>query len=426
MPDRRDFLAWTGAAIGVGASTLLDGATARAADKAEPPPAAAPPTMNPPPPKIGSHLGNLYPLIKQLQAGPDYSLSFLRDEFTDVAAWKAKALARVKELLYYAPEPCEHRAEVVARLDRGDYIQETIHFNTTSVFRVPAAVLVPKSLKGKAPAIVALHDHGGFYIWGREKLLDNPDEHPTLSEFKLQSYAGKSIAVELVRQGYVVIVIDMFYWGDRRMVLDDDAADFRDRPRSITPERVLEFNRRSAANEQLLGRSLYAAGLTWPGIMFWDDVRTVDYLLTRPEVDPERIGCVGLSIGALRATHLAVLDPRIKASVSCGWMCSFPHQIYKHVRSTIGPTKLIPGLYREMDYPDLASLAVPCAQLYINGRRDGLFDGDGVQAAFDKLAAVYRKAGAAEKFQGSWYDTIHEFNAEMQQEAWAWLRKWLV
>jgi dienelactone hydrolase len=209
------------------------------------------------------------------------------------------------------------------------------------------------------------------------------------------------------------------------MVFDDDEADYRDRPRSITPERIIEFNRRSAANEQLLGRTLSAAGLTWPGIMFWDDVRTVDYLLTRPEVDPGRIGCVGLSIGALRATHLAALDSRIKASVSCGWMCSFPHQIYRHVRSTIGPTKLIPGLYREMDYPDVASLAMPCAQLYINGRKDGLFDLAGVEAAFAKLAACYKKAGIPERFRGSLYDAPHEFNVPMQEEAWAWLHKWL-
>jgi len=54
--------------------------------------------------------------------------------------------------------------------------------------------------------------------------------------------------------------------------------------------------------------------------MFWDDVRTVDYLLRRPEVDPRRIGCVGLSMGGLRSVHLGALDERIKASVSsAGW-----------------------------------------------------------------------------------------------------------
>lgn len=90
---------------------------------------------------------------------------------------------------------------------------------------MPAFVLVPKHGRKPAPAIVALHDHGGFYVWGREKIVETADEHPVLTEFKRQYYGGRSIATELVRQGYIVVVIDMFYWGDRRMLLDDDPAD---------------------------------------------------------------------------------------------------------------------------------------------------------------------------------------------------------
>mgnify|MGYP003430195429 FL=1 len=58
--------------------------------------------------------------------------------------------------------------------------------------------------------------------------------HPVLAKFKETSYSGKSIASDLTRQGYVVIVIDMFYWGERRLLLDDDQADWRERPASIT------------------------------------------------------------------------------------------------------------------------------------------------------------------------------------------------
>src|SRR5207245_5761998 len=144
--------------------------------------------------------------------------------------------------------------------------------------------------KGPLPALVALHDHGGFYLWGKEKLVEGDDEHPVVTDFKKRYYAGQSIATTLVRRGYVVIVIDMFYWGERRMLLDDDPADWRERPRSITRQRITAFNQRASQNEQLVGRTILAAGFTWPGVMFWDDIRTVDYLLTRPEVDPQRIG----------------------------------------------------------------------------------------------------------------------------------------
>jgi dienelactone hydrolase len=223
----------------------------------------------------------------------------------------------------------------------------------------------------------------------------------------------------------VVIAIDMFYWGDRRMLLDDDPADWRDRPADMPAERVAAFNRRASQHEPLVGRTIYAAGFTWSGVMFWDDVRTVDYLAQRPEVDPNRIGCVGLSVGGLRSCHLAALHDRIKAAVVVGWMASYPAQLKDHIVHTIGFTKLVPGLMRFLDYPDVAALAMPAALLVINGSRDRLFDLDGVRGCFAKLAACYQKAGLGEKVRTRLYDTPHEFNAAMQAEAWDWLARWL-
>ena len=286
-------------------------------------------------------------------------------------------------------------------------------------------MLIPKDLKKPAPAIVALHDHGGFYFWGKEKIVEVESEHPSLLDFKRHAYSGKSIASELARRGYVVIAIDMFYWGERRMLLDDDPADWRDRPAGILAERVAAFNWRAGQAESLVGRTIYSAGFTWSGVMYWDDVRTIDYLVTRPEVDPGRIGCVGLSVGGLRSCHLAALDDRIKAAVVVGWMASYPSQLKDHVVHTIGFTKLVPGLMRFLDYPDVASLAMPAALLVINGSRDTLFDLDGVRTCFDKLAACYQKAGIAEKLRTHLYDTPHEFNTAMQVEAWEWLKRWL-
>jgi dienelactone hydrolase len=378
--------------------------------------------QEPPMTKTGSDVGSLFPFIQSQAGASPPSLSFLREEFRELRTWKPVAREKLLQLLHYAPAKCDPRPEVVERVDRGDHVREKVYFNTTPDVRVPAYVLLPKKAKLPAPGIVALHDHGGFYFWGKEKIVELEGEHAVLEEFKQRYYAGKSIATELARQGYVVIVIDMFYWGERRMLLDDDPADWRDRPRDITAERIAAFNGRSGQSEQLVGRTIYSAGFTWSGVMFWDDVRTVDYLVSRPEVDRERIGCVGLSVGGLRSCHLAALDERIKAAVVVGWMTSFPTQLRKHVRNTIGHTKLVPGLYRYLDYPDVASLAMPSALLVINGRKDGLFDPVGVQAAFDRLTACYRKAGAPDSVRLRLYDAPHEFNAEMQAEAWAWLR----
>lgn len=417
--SRRDFVSKSGGLC----STLLlaKAATAAkssvAAAEAPPPKSAANPAR--------SDVGSLFPIIESEAVKADFPLSFLNPRFRDPKRWKRQARGKLLDLLHYAPKRCDPAAEVVERIDKGDHIREKIWFNTTPAIRVPAYLLLPKNAGKRLPAIVALHDHGGFYLWGKEKLVETEGEPQILKQWRKDYYGDKSIASVLVAQGYVVLVIDMFYWGERRMLLDDDAADWRERPATIAADRINAFNQRSGQGEQLVGRTIFSAGFTWAGLMFWDDVRSVDYLVSRPEVDPARIGCVGLSVGGLRSCHLAALDDRIKAAVAVGWMASFPAQLKKHVRNTIGHTKLVPGLYKHLDYPDVASLAMPGALLVINGKKDGLFEPDGVAACFDKLAKCYAKAGIPEKLKTSLYDAPHEFNGAMQEEAWAWLKKWV-
>lgn len=419
MDSRRDFLGKLSAAA-FAAEMLPQAADVMAAERA-----ADGPVLPLPAGPSGSQLGSLYPLLKPHLEKLNFPLSFTNKKFADYREWQKQGRARVEELLIYEPEPCEPQAEIVRRRERDGYVQEDLSFRTSPEIRVPASLLIPKGSKKPGPALVALHDHGGFYLWGREKIVENDGEHPVLTDFKRRYYGGKSIASELARRGYVVLVIDMFYWGERRVILDDDPADWRERPATMTAARIQEFNARASANEPFAARAIMVSGLTWPGIMLWDDRRTVDYLVTRPEVDPNRVGCVGLSVGGLRSMYLAAMDERIRASVVCGWMASFPAQIKEHLRNSIGFTKLIPGLSRWMDYPDVAALAMPAAMLVINGRKDALFEPAGVQASFDKLTACYAKAGLADRFRASWYDTPHEFNVEMQAEAFSWLDRWL-
>jgi hypothetical protein len=118
---------------------------------------------------------------------------------------------------------------------------------------------------------------------------------------------------------------------------------------------------------------------------------------------------------------LAALDQRIKSAVDVGWMTSFGSNIRRHVLNTVGLTFHIPGLYRDLDFPDLAALVAPRSLLVINGSKDGLFPRDGVDKAFQKIEACFRKAGVAERQRCRLYDAPHQFNREMQAEAWEWL-----
>jgi dienelactone hydrolase len=409
-PTRRDFLQLLGSAGLVARSSALEpnpSVEARALTQSAP---------------SGSDIGSLYSFVQQQADRSPLELSFLHDKFTDLAAWQSTARATVLQYLSYTPPPTTPAPQVVRREERVDYVQEYLTFQTTPDIRVPAYVLIPKKATLPAPGIVALHCHGGFYVWGKEKLLEIEREHPALTEYKRELYHGRSIASELARRGYVVIVIDAFYWGERRMILDDDPASYRD-PSQMTADDVTAFNRRAQQSEQLVARSLFTAGITWPGVALWDDLRTVDYLASRPEVDPSRLGCIGLSMGGYRSFLLAALEPRIKVAVDVGWMTSMSAQIKKHVVHTIGLSFHIAGLYRYLDLPDLAALIAPRPLMVINGSKDTLFAPDGVRDAFEKIAACFRKAGAAERQQCRMFDTPHEFNPEMQDQAWAWIAR---
>ena len=410
MYSRRNFLLKTGALTSAAAFLNTTGAEA-------PPPSTVKPTR--------SDVGSLFPIIQNQAIKGEFPLSFLNKDFHSLKSWKKKARAKLLELLHYSPERCDPNPEIVERVDKGDFVREKIYFNTTPAIRVPAYLLVPKNAGKRMPAIVALHDHGGFYLWGKEKLVETENEPQVMKDWRKSYYGNASIASTLARMGYVVLVIDMFYWGERRMLLDDDPADFRERPIDMPQARISAFNQRSSQSEQLVGRTIFSAGSTWAGLMFWDDIRSVDYLVTRPEVDSNRIGCVGLSVGGLRSCHLAALDDRIKAAVVVGWMASFPAQLQRHIRNTIGHTKVVPGLYRYMDYPDVATLAMPTPLLVINGKKDGLFEPNGVQNAFEKINRCYKKAGIPDRAKTSMYNAPHEFNAEMQREAWEWIKRWV-
>jgi dienelactone hydrolase len=377
------------------------------------------------PSKTGSPLGSIWPVVERQASRLQFPLSFTQPGFRDIESWKKIARSRLEALLHYSPEPCDPVAQTVRRVELNGYVREDLSFQTAPGMRVPAALLIPTTSKGRLPGIVALHDHGGFYLWGREKILENTNEHSALTEFRKRYYGGKSIAAELARRGFVVLTIDMFYWGERRLILDNDPVDWRDRSLEMPADRVAEFNSRSGREEPFVARALMTAGVTWPGIMLWDDRRSLDYLASRPEVDPDRLGCVGLSVGGLRSMYLAAFDDRIKAAVICGWMASHSAQLKSHLRHSIGFTKLIPGMTELMDYPDVASLTMPSPLLVLHGSQDALFEPTGVQASFEKLKACYTKAGVPDRFRASVYEGPHQFDEKMQAEAWAWIDRWV-
>jgi dienelactone hydrolase len=325
--------------------------------------------------------------------------------------------------LGYRPDPVPPRPEIVDRRDLGDFIREKVVFSTAPGFRVPAYVHIPKDLRGRAPAIVDLHSHGGMFLFGKEKVIDFGRNHPAMVEYHRQNYAGRPTATALARRGYVVITIDAFPFGERRLIMDEDLKYGWERSK-YTLEDVKALNAKCRAKESTIVKSLTYAGLTWPGIVAWDDMRTVDYLVTRPEVDPQRIGCVGVSLGGYRSLFLAGLDDRIAAACVVGFMSTVRSMIKRHI-DTHSFVHFTPALHRSLDLPDVVALRVPKPLLVLQCSRDGLFPPAGMEESVRKIAAIYDKAGSPGRFRSRFYDVPHIFDQAMQDEAFAWFDRQL-
>jgi hypothetical protein len=411
-PTRRDFLAVSGLAA------LAAPVTAVEPDRPTPPP-DTPRELKP----TGADLGSLFPDIEKLAASNRYPLSFLSGRFRTFDDFRAAAREKVLDLLLYRPDPVDPKPEVLERVDRGDHVREKVVFSTGPHFRVPAYVLIPKKLQGRTAAVVDLHSHGGMFLFGKEKVIDLGVNHPAMTAYQEHNYDGQPTATALVRRGYVVLTIDALMFGERRVLLDADQGAGWDRAR-YSLEDVDRLNQKCRARESTLAKALALAGATWTGIVSWDDRRSVDYLATRPEVDAARIGCLGISMGGFRTAFLAALDDRIAAACVVGFMSTVRPMVRAHldIHSWV---HFLPGLHRFLDLPDVASLAAPRALLVQQCSQDKLFPLAGMKEAVEKVAAVYEKAGTAEKFAGRFYEAPHRFTRPMQDEAFAWLDRHL-
>lgn len=379
---------------------------------------------------IKSDIGNYYEFLENYKFKCYYKDSYLAGQWADFEQWKTLAKAKIFELLNYYPQEAPLNAKTLNIIDKGYCIQEEIEFNTARNIRVRGSLLLPV-VEGKHPAVIALHDHGGFYYYGREKIVSQQNETQILKNFKDLHYGGRSWADEIVKRGYVVLCIDAFYFGTRKLnieqvsdvVLETIPYKFNGIMQN-TDEYIDVFNKFCFAFEALLVKHFFISGITWPGILFHDDRKCIDYLCTRKEVDKDRIGCCGLSIGGFRAAHLAALDQRIRCSVVAGWMPTYDSLLFNRLRYHTYMI-YIPNLTYFFDISDVISLTAPNPLLVQQCSRDGLYNMQGMQKACLKIREVYKKIGCPERYRYEFYDNGHEFNVNMQEEAFNWLDSWL-
>ena len=298
--------------------------------------------------------------------------------------------------------------QLLCEEQRDGYKARKIEIRLSRYYTVPAYVLIPDG-KGPFPAINALHDHGGHLFIGKEKMIrplacEDSTVIKDADEWVASLYEGQFVGDYLAKHGYVVFSADAPMWGER----GQEEGPRRDRYDMI------------AGNMMMYGIDLSA-------YMTYDDLSGTEFLASMPEVDPQRIGCMGCSMGAYRAWMLSALSDRIKVGCAVCWMVTTDEQMsFKYKRTENGGfANCFPGLRRWMDYPHVASMACPKPMLFINGSQDKLFPVAGVEKAFNIMHETWRSQAADDKLETEIWDIPHSCPLKAQQRVLEFFKKHL-
>ena len=334
--------------------------------------------------------------LDQMQESLTYPMAWGNSPIGQFDLWKVEARHCVIDAMQMAPPAVtERRVEVVAKERRAGFEARKLRFNLSGFTRAEGYFLVPDG-KGPFPTVILLHDHGGHYIIGKEKMV-RPFACPDsivqdADKWLTQCYGGQYVGDFLAANGYAVFVTDALYWGDRGR----------------------REGRRTDTHMRMAG-NLMELGYCWSGIMAWDDIYTADFVATLPEVDASRIGCMGHSMGGYRAWMLSAMSDRIKTGVAVCWMVTTDVQCsWQYGNEWGGFANTLPGLKRYLDYPHVAALACPKPMYFINGRQDKLFAEPGVQKAYDYMHGVWDSQGVGQRLKTELWDMPHWCGPEVQ------------
>jgi dienelactone hydrolase len=294
--------------------------------------------------------------------------------------------------------------------------------------RTEAVFLKPAGARGRLPGILALHDHGGNKFMGWRKIARADDAPwPVQAKHQQEYYGNVAWANEIARRGYAVLVHDTFPFASRRVRTEDCSPPVRAQggdPRSDDAGSIARYNAFAAAHEHIMEKSLVCAGTTWPGVYVPEDQRALDVLCARPDVDPSRVGCGGLSGGGMRTVFLGGLDDRIRCAVVVGlmttWRDCLLDKCFTHTWMMF-----VPLLPRDLDFPEILALRAPAATMVLNCSGDPLFSLSEMKRADAMTAETFRRAGAPDRYRCVFYPGGHKFDLEMQKEAFEWFDRHL-
>ncbi|MBD2862310.1 alpha/beta hydrolase [Paenibacillus oceani] len=274
-------------------------------------------------------------------------------------------------------------AQLLEEQEYDSFVLEKLVLDLNGIEPVPAYYLRAKQASDKAPVMLYNHAHGGKYEIGKEEILHGRGA--------LQSPPYGEVLTAL---GISVLCFDSWAFGER--------------------------NGRSESD--IFKEMLWNGQVMW-GMMVYDSLRAVDYVTSRADVDPARIGTMGISMGSTMAWWLAALDTRIRLVVDMCCMTDFQELLKEQNVRKHGLYYYVPDLLHHFTTSQINALIAPRPHLCTAGIHDPLTPAAGL----DKIDAEMKRVYAGYGEPGAWsllrYDAGHAETEEMRESIIEFVRQ---
>ena len=304
--------------------------------------------------------------------------------------WQENALKKLNELIGLPFELCDEDFKIEYETEYEKFKEIRFSFQSEPGYYVPCHFLIPSGAVKPLPVVICLQGHTtGMHIsLGRAKYPGDED---------MIAGGDRDFAIRAVKEGYCALVIEQRGFGEcGETVIDDAPQCFKSSMAAI-----------------LIGR-------TTIGERVWDVQRAIDILEKHfPQVDANKIICMGNSGGGTTTFFAACVEPRIKYAMPSCYFCTFDDSLASIHHCSCN---FIPNIRKYFDMGDLAGLIVPRPLVIVAGKNDDMFPIHGVGKAFAAAQSQYKAANAADNIKLVTGNGGHRFYAD---EGWKTIKPFI-
>jgi len=288
-------------------------------------------------------------------------------------------------LLGELPQTGPVSSEKISEEPREGYILENLILDLNGFEPVPALFVKPLEPSLPMPAVFYSHVHGGEYKMGKRELVKG-----------WRGLQDPPYAVELTRRGMAALCIDAWNFGERH----------------------------NRTESSLFKEFLWNGRVLW-GMMIYDAIRALDYLVSRPDVNGDRIAALGMSMGSTTSWWIAALDERISVCVDICCLTDFDALVEEKGLDLHGLYYFVPGLLKHFSAAEINALIAPRPHLALAGKRDPLTPSHGLEKIDRALKDVYGREGAPDAWRLEVENEAHTETPAMRNATLEWLQRWL-